>query len=402
MSTMAAAAPAAAAAAVADPAVGADAAPGGGALAQLRIPTFYGTEDKASVLAFLDRVETVQGGHHFDDVRMANFVRFAMAGRAVKWLNTVRSDNPDNVLDWTLLRPIFEARWLPPLSHEEAHTLQTALSQTDKLDVRSFWDDCTDVQDRLRNMFPPGVLAADTYPDMKRAMIISRFINGLRPAIRDAVLAARIQGHDAAAAALVRETAITAEARFNKGKPTVADIAEVAGLDDTTQADLDQALADTKEQFIEAIQNGKYRTSNNYRGRPQSSRGRGNFQQRPSADASNNKPHNGNTTRPNNGNGGNSNGGWRAVNNNWRSNNNGNGGNHNGNGNGGGQKRKPKCGACLEDGHFMRECPMMAAFRKQHQGGKQLAAIEYAPTKEVATVEAAEWDYHSTPNYPFC
>jgi len=366
-------------------------------ITQLRLPTFYGTEDQPNVLAFLDCVETVQGGHNFDDVRIANFVRFAMQGKARKWLNTVREEDEENVLDWALLRPLFEARWLPPLSHEEAHTLQTALVQTDKMDVRDFWDECNHVQDRLKRMFPQAVRDDPLYVQMRRAMMISRFINGLKKEIRDVVLKARIQGHDQAAANLIRETAITAEMTLKKEKTPIANIAAVDGLDDQAQEELAQALAETKEQFIEAIQGGKYRTSNNFRGRPQGNRGRGNPNSRPGSNGNDNKA-NGQASKPTNTPNG---GGWRAVNNNWRS----NSGNGNGqSANNGNPKRNgnPKCGACLEAGHFMRECPMMAAFRKQHQGGKQLAAIDYVPSKEVATIEAADWAYQSTSQYPFC
>lgn len=360
---------------------------------QLKLANFTGKEDTAGVRAFLANVTAIQGANNYNAARMAHFVQFALKDDASRWLQVITDETPANAADWDLLRPLFEARFLRPLTSADIHVLSEELKQGADQGVNSFWDQCKFVQMRLKDGFAPAVRNAATFPDVQRTMVLQRFINGVKKEIRDVILKAEIEGQDQVACDRTLALAIKAETALKNERPKISQICEVqeteSGLDDQTQACLEEALQDTKQQFIEAVQNGRFRPNNNFRGRFNNRGGnfRNNYQgQKNSTQSSGQKPQNGNSN-------GNFNTNGRSYN-----------GNSRGRGGGGFRPRgnNGNCNLCSEAGHFMRECPLLESFKKHAQAKKgNTMAIEYKDNKdnkqEVATIEQDSWKYTALP-----
>jgi len=324
-------------------------------------------------------------------------VAFHLKDKAARWYDNLRIDDPVTCDNWDLLRPQFEARFLPVLTSADLALLNEESKMTPEMDVMEFYDYCRHIQHRIAlTVSEPhrtGIhkVAFDEYFN---SQLLNRFLQGLRPELREKVLSQDVK---TIPQALEKSKAV--EIALRKDKPKLKMIAELTEDQDLSPEQIQEMEELT--QRIEEIRTGGDRGRNPFR-RP------------------NNRPQNGNNP-PNQGrrwnqsrNSGRNNNGNNNNNNGWASNNRSSAAQERGQRPAGQDPRGKTCFLCKQPGHFVANCLQWKKFQAQTANNTNpkpnLAAIEHQkPTEEVSSLEPINpWNgmqpWNQTTNrstYPF-
>ena len=228
---------------------------------QFRLNTFSGKEDPAEVRAFLRKVTTLQGQTGWTATKMANMVAFHLKDKAARWYDNLRIDDPVTCDNWDLLRPQFEARFLPVLTSADLALLNEESKMTTDMDVMEFYDYCRHIQHRIAlTVSEPhrtGIhkVAFDEYFN---SQLLNRFLQGLRPELREKVLS-----QDVKTIPQALEKAKAVEIALRKEKPKLKMIAELSEDNELSPEQVQEMEELT--QRIEEIRTGGGRGRNPFR-----------------------------------------------------------------------------------------------------------------------------------------
>ena len=174
-----------------------DAEPGAGAVVlgtsrSVRAPTFKGTETRAEVLMYLERLNAVIGaaGLHKQDKRLegASTMVLGFKDEAYVWFNTYKEENPDEACAYATLRAAFEERFLPTLDRKDIEKLGQELIQRPDEQVANFMDRCVYFIIRMYDELDVDVKTSAAFKAVKEKQILDRFLQGMRPDIKAIVV----------------------------------------------------------------------------------------------------------------------------------------------------------------------------------------------------------------------
>jgi len=228
---------------------------------QFRLSSFAGKEDPAEVRAFLRKITTLQGQTGWNPTKMANMVAFHLKDKAARWYDNLRIDDPVTCNDWNLLRPLFEARFLPALTSADLATLNEESKMTSDMDVMEFYDFCRHIQHRIALTVSEANrtgIHKVAFDEFFNNQLLNRFLQGLRPELKEKVLSQNVKTIQDA-----MEKARAVEIALRKEKPKTQVIAEVTpAKEPNPEAEIEELML-----RIEAIQarNGRSRGQTPFR-----------------------------------------------------------------------------------------------------------------------------------------
>ena len=192
--------------------------------------TFGGEGDVDTVSsdakAFFNRIEDHIQLYQWDNLHAARIAQCNLKGKALSWITTERDAGEVFVQDWSLLKYEFLDRWYSPLSMAEKTERLKKLHQKVEESAKDYYDRTKQTIELLYGQDPklpritdPVIIANDRA--MKDKIIMTHFVGGLRPALRETVA-----NGDHTTLKTIREAAIRGEnaASNRHGAPTTKEI----------------------------------------------------------------------------------------------------------------------------------------------------------------------------------
>lgn len=315
---------------------------------QLKLGYFEGTEDEASVRAFLQKLEGLQQAGRYSEVAVAGWVKYSVRGKARRWLDNLMRSAPNDCKSWAELQPHFVKRWLTTPTYTQIAHIRSEATQKVGVSVKDFYDIVNTCVLRSHESLKPATKASDVYPDVYQHALMQEFLGGLRPVIKSKVGPHKPKTPDEAL-----EVAITAEKNligeelrtYNSKTDKQSKVVDAIISAVTEQGECDEDIAmEVVPKIVEAIRTRTGRGEGK-KGKP---KGRGTSQEGSAGGTAG-------SSRPG-GQGGSSRQGGRG-------------------GGGGGMA----CWGCGDTTHMMRDCPTYKAYQAQRQHAQaQVRSIDYA------------------------
>ena len=183
-------------------------------------------EVSTNAKAFYNRIEDHIQLYQWDNLHAARIAQCNLKGKALGWITTERDSGEYFVNDWSLLKYAFLDRWYSTLSMaEKTERLKKLQQKNDEL-AKDYYDRTKQTVELLYGQDPklpritdPIILANDRA--MKDKIIMTHFVGGLRPALRETVA-----NGDHTTLKAIREAAIRGEtASSNRhGAPVTKEI----------------------------------------------------------------------------------------------------------------------------------------------------------------------------------
>ena len=112
--------------------------------ARLTLRSFKGREDADNARDLVAKVEAYRVVARLTGAETVQSIQFACApgSIAAHWLATIAKEDPDSVVDWNTLRPLFNARFTPGMTPSQRAAAVDACRQHKTEAVRAFMDWC--------------------------------------------------------------------------------------------------------------------------------------------------------------------------------------------------------------------------------------------------------------------
>ena len=157
----------------------------------LKIPLFQGTETRGEVAAFISKADSAikAGGYGTPDKseEAASYISYSLRGAAFEWFDVFQSEHPNEARNYEQLMQAFKARWVMDLTLTEIQDMKLALKQAPDEGVLRFADRCAFVQKMENANVSAADKATDYFKSASNKAIITKFLEGLRPEIKERV-----------------------------------------------------------------------------------------------------------------------------------------------------------------------------------------------------------------------